>query len=450
MLAFSTINLRSKGKPIYFKLGKNMLRIFTICLFAIMLSSCGNDGRTKQDAKEEELIESVVDTVCEQMRELGFPIDLSQITIDVQTEQEMVARFNQISDESRQELNGYTPFGPISNDESRKFRDGAGTRLAFYDPNTKAIVIRQGSLGVLTKGYLAHELAHVYQDQQWGFNKIWSHYHTEPSRELFNITQFMIEGHAELVRSAYEQSHVSSQDANEMSVVLGKMSENDCIPCHTAQTFSTLPYVFGMHFLVNQYRTGGWPVVERFFTDLPQSTEQIIHANKFPNDTPTPLSLPLWEHSSGSKPILNGSLGEAYLLAKLLNLPIPSEQAFRAASGWDGDIAQFYKLGDGREASVWRIAFDRSYDAQQLEDAAKNLGNDNEIFRVGRVVDWIVTKYPDLRKSLRLFLSKNPSRIDENLVDEVSTLEQEKLIENDAKLLTNPYSVPRLVIGPRR
>lgn len=422
-------------------------------LFAIMQLGCGNKVPPEEPMDEASVLREIVLEVREDLMELGFAIDTSEIKIEVKEESDMAALFNEISDESRLEVANYTPFGPEVFEQQiqePKFRDGANSRLAFYDPNSNSIVFKKDSLHVLTKGYLAHELAHAYQDQKWGFNSIWKSYHNDPSREAFNIAQFIIEGHAELVRHAYEQNFSGPRGAKKISETLGKMSENDCIPCHSQQSLTTLPYVFGMRFLVNQYRSGGWARVESLFTDLPLSTEQIIHEDKYQKDKPTHFSMPVWHDSKyHQEPVLNGSLGEAFLLAKLLNMPIPPEQALAAASGWDGDVAQLYRFDDGREAMVWRVVFDRVYDAQQLEDAVKGFGPESEAFRLGRVVDWIVTKYPDLRVSLRKFMNNHPVRFDGDLIDEQSTTEQEASIQNDANLFNKPYFTPKISIGAR-
>ena len=430
----------------------SVLRVFAIILFAIMLVDCDKHVENKEEIVEGNSLKDVVVQVAEELRALGFPIDCSNIKIEVKEASEMASLFNKISDESRLEVNNYTPFGPLKlarKNDSTTFDDGDSSRLAFYDPNSQAIVFKKGSMGNLTKGYLAHELAHAYQDQKWGFDTIWQTYQEKPTREAFNITQFIIEGHAELVRHAYEQNHVGPRDRKEIGLHLGKMSENDCIPCHTKQSLATLPYVFGMRFLVKQFRDGGWPQAESFFTNLPSSTEQIIHENKYDGDIPTSMSLPLWDDPAfNAVAVLNGSLGEAFLLAKLLSMPISPEKAFSSASGWDGDVAQLYRLPDGREALVWRLIFDRVQDAQQLEEALKNFGAESQVFRMGRVVDWLVTKYPDLRRNILLFLSKHRVNYDSNWADEQSTLLQEELIKDDATLFDNPNFVPKIVIGP--
>jgi hypothetical protein len=430
---------------------------FNLLLLATMLAACDKDVPELPKNTEAYYLKNMVIAVAKELAVLGFPVDCSKITIEVRDVAAMAAMFNDISDEARQEVRNYTPFGPPSTlttlniAQAPSTKDEADSRLAFYDPNSRSIVFRKGSIRELTKGYLVHELAHAYQDQKWGFDQIWAPYQNHPSRELFNITQFMIEGHAELVRHAYEinmaRTHV---DAKEISLSLGEMSENDCLPCHSKQSFATLPYTFGMRFLVNQYRDGGWPKVESLLTNLPESTEQIIHEDKFEEDNPKKLSLPSWEFEHVvQEPLLNGSLGEAFLLAKLLTLPISPELAFQSASGWDGDVAQAYRLPDDREAIVWRIVFDRVEDAQQFMETAKSFGKENDVFSLGRRIDWIITKYPDIKKSLRIFLSQNPLQVEGEWSDEQSTIDQEISISNDAKLYESPSFVPKIFIGPK-
>ncbi len=416
------------------------VRFCASVLFVITVAACDNEVETGEELHESNSLKQVVLEVGEELRELGFPIDCNKISIEVKDAQEMVAVFKTLSNQSRLEVKDYTPFGPSVSKEK-----GEGTRLAFYDPNSQSIVFKKGSFKDLTKGYLAHELAHAYQDQKWGYDQIWQSYQENPTLEMFNVTQFIIEGHAELVRHAYEQKHVTPQDANRIGVQLGKMSENDCIPCHTKQSLSTLPYVFGTRFLVNQYREGGWNRVESAFTTLPSSTEQIIHENKFKGDEPTIFSLPIWENPAlPAKPVLNGSLGEAFLLAKLSSMGMPAEIAFSAASGWDGDVAQVYQLLDGREILAWRLIFDRVVDAEQLEYALRDFSADSYATRMGRVIDWTITKDPELRKKMHLFLSKHRLSAGLSSGDEQSTNAQEMSIRMDAVLFDNLNYVPKI------
>lgn len=429
-----------------------MRSILPYLLLTFAWLSCDGSKKSAITMEEEQLRRFVV-SVSEDMKLIGFSIDVSSIDVIVKDARSMAAMFNTISNDARREVNDYPSGGsmpPLDMKDEQISQNESNVRLAFYDPNSKAIVFKQGSFDQLTRGYLAHELAHVYEDQQWGFQKIWHPYHAHPSRELFNVTQYIIEGHAELVRYAYEQAFTKRMDEKKaISVTLGKIVENDCVPCHSKESSATLPYSFGMRFLVKQYKDGGWAQVENLLLNLPLSTEQVLHENKYESDTPVKLSLPYWPEQAGqSQIILNGSMGEAFLLARLLKMPIDAEQAFLAASGWDGDVAQLYRFTDGREIFIWRIAFDRIEDAQQLDVLIKQTF-DGEAVRHGQMIDWIITDNAKLKRSARQFLSEHQGHVVPVLKDQLSTDEQEILLKNDADLLQHPYFSPQIYIGPK-
>jgi len=410
-----------------------MLHLFLSIILFSSLSNCDEAAVADPIRREMAILKNMVQKVSLELTALGFKVDPSYINIDIKDAKSMATVFNKISNDSKREIKLHTPFGP----QDSGFDDGARSRLAFYDPNSKTIVFLKGASKHLSKGYLAHELTHVYQDQKWGFDNIWRPYQQNPSKELFNITQFIIEGHAELVRQGYEQKQ-SLETKKLVSESLGKISENDCLVCDKEQSTANLPYFLGLRFLLQQYRNGGWPLVERFFENLPSSTEQIIHPNKHRIDLPTEISLAAWtDDNKPTELVQNGSLGEAFLLTKLLNLGIKRSTAFESASGWDGDIAQLYKTPDGEDALAWRIIFDRPLDAEQLESALKDVTKPGEIIRMGRVMDWIISDSEELKDGLRIFLSTNQTELPANIQDEKTTIEQEIAIKNDADVWSN-------------
>jgi hypothetical protein len=431
-----------------------MLRLSTTIIIVIMLSGCGND-QDESLAKESNKLRRMAELVSADLLEIGFKVDVESLFVEVRDPYEMAHIFNQISDKSKKEVKDYVSFGPHVAEENRLddlyFNDGSFRRLAFYDPNSKTIVFRKGASQIITKGYLAHELAHAYQDQKWGFENIWEKYQQTPNQEILNITQFIIEGHAELIRQAYEQRHTKSPyKISELRMGLGKLVENDCATCGINEPISNLPYILGLRFLAKLYKQGGWSLVEKIFLDMPKSTEQIIHPNKYQRDEPADLLLPVWKDDD-LKPqlVLDGTLGEASLLSKLLSLKVPEKNALKSASGWDADRVQVYRLKNGEEALVWRIAFDRQLDAKQMESSVSLLSSPGEVFRIGQVVDWIISDSYEIRKHLRVFLSKNPYHSKTDFSDEKSTFEQEILIERDAKILHTNYFQPKFAIEPK-
>ena len=273
--------------------------VLSLCLSLSWLS-CGNKDSHRSESEEKSYLEIKMSKVSKQLADMGFPIDISKVDISVKESREMAVLFNQITNESKRESAALMV--PTRNDDA-KLVDKGNTRLAYYDPNSKTIVFMYGASELLSDGYLAHELAHVYQDQKWGFSHIWQPYQDNPSEELFNITQFIIEGHAELVREAYEQLYAKDKVSSlKKSANLGNISENDCIVCDFKQSTANLPYSLGMRFLLQNYRSGGWPLVETFFESLPTSTER----NSFIPTSSKKMSQPNWTYLSGT--MTNSSL----------------------------------------------------------------------------------------------------------------------------------------------
>ena len=432
---------------------------FIVIIFSILAAGCDGPSLIEQNDDEQRLMEHMVNMVSVDLRTLGFPIDLDQIDIEVLDPDAMSDMFTQISNSADHNVNRYTPFAPHLGSEkntkalSKHVDDESDERLAFYDPNSKTIVFRRNSSRRLTKGYLAHELAHAYQDQSWGFKNIWGWYHQSPSREKFNITQFLIEGHAELIRQTFEQTYlVGSSKKYKSGTILGKFSEDECVLCDEEKPIPNLPYSLGLRFLLQQYRKGGWQAVENLFRRLPSSTEQLIHPQKYRKDEPTSVRIPEWtDKKLGVSLVEKSTLGEAYLLQKLLSLSLAPDVAVKVASGWDGDMAHQYRAANGHEILLWRIIFDRTLDAQQMEKALVALGLSKQVFRLGRSIDWIESDDGELTRALKEFLSRHPQgSMKGNMKDEESTRKQEESMGIEEEFSYRPYYSPKIFLGPRK
>ncbi len=407
-----------------------MERVFFYIVLALVFSSCTENQEEAIYPDETTSLTALVNNVGAQMGLLGFAVATDKIAVQVKSKAEMMAMFQEISDESRQEVKEYKAFGPSFESEL----NDAGSRLAFYDPNSKTIVLQAGALHKISKGYLAHELAHVYQDQKWGLENIWRFYRAKPSRELFNITQYLIEGHAELARQAYEQKQaINSRTVSGLSLNLGKVFDAECVFCDTNQSTANLPYSVGLRFLLHQYRSGGWDGVENFFNRLPSSSEQIIHPDKLKIDSPKTLKLPEWhDEDQPTQLIVDGTMGEAYLLTKLLSLGVEKSEAFTCASGWDGDIAHIYRTEKGEEVFAWRIIFDRQVDAEQLTETLHKINLSRQNMRNGRVVDWIMSDNAILEAKVRIFMSKHP-QFSEQVWSDGQSVKSLKLSETEGQ-----------------
>jgi len=133
------------------------------------------------------------------------------------------------------------------------------------------------------------------------------------------------------------------------------------------------PYEEGSAWATQLYKRGGWEMVSQAFTKLPQSSEQILHAEKyFSYEAPQKLTLPDFKTLLGPawKRIdydVNGEWGCYLILDEFLN---DSAESKRAAAGWAGDRYALYETGKADETFIAEFtAWDTPLDAREFFDA---------------------------------------------------------------------------------
>jgi hypothetical protein len=129
------------------------------------------------------------------------------------------------------------------------------------------------------------------------------------------------------------------------------------------------PYDQGMRFISALDARGGLDAVDEAFLDLPTSTEQIIHPERYPNDAPTPVDVPdlSAELGDGWEDLDVMAIGEAWLQIAL-GLRLDGSDAGPAAAGWDGGTYRAWS--DGSEtAVVLSSAWDAPNDAREFAAA---------------------------------------------------------------------------------
>jgi hypothetical protein len=141
---------------------------------------------------------------------------------------------------------------------------------------------------------------------------------------------------------------------------------------------ANFPYVEGLNFVNAMYARGRWALVNAAYTNLPESTEQILHPSKyFEGDSPeempdTPLDSVLGE---GWRLLDNNSLGEwmTYLMLGYgadVDAQLDDAIAERAAAGWGGDRYWVYFNDEsGQTAMSVRWSWDTMGDATTFDGA---------------------------------------------------------------------------------
>jgi hypothetical protein len=159
------------------------------------------------------------------------------------------------------------------------------------------------------------------------------------------------------------------------------------------------PYIDGQGFVAALDARGGREEVDAALRELPVSTEQILHPERYPDEVPRGIEI------ADLTPALGGRWGDLdamfvgeQWLRSMLELRVDAAVAADAADGWDGGAYRAWT--DGRDVVVvLETAWDSRADAQAFEDAATAWVGDGDTATVHRSDDEVTMVFatdPDL------------------------------------------------------
>lgn len=244
-----------------------------------------------------------------------------------------------------------------------------GAVLGYYDPADDHIVIvtREGWAG-LSEEITVHELIHALTDQH--FPEIYEYEFNLTDRSF--ALSALLEGDAETVKDIYITKFFTSNNK------LGDGESDAAVQIPAGfQFIQYFPYIEGVNFISELKDRGGWDAVNKAYIDIPRSTEQIIHPEKYGVDAPTDVEV---DDNSGEDWIILGrdTLGEFAIFVMFWNQGIVQftikdwryTYSSNASEGWDGDEIVVYKEKNGdRYGYVWQIVWDSGKDAKEFLDA---------------------------------------------------------------------------------
>jgi hypothetical protein len=149
------------------------------------------------------------------------------------------------------------------------------------------------------------------------------------------------------------------------------------------------PYGYGAAFLQKARANGQpWSAVDKIYSDLPESTEQIMHPEKYfvSRDKPKVIKSEELVGSLGDRwhEGYSAVLGE-FSMFLLLKVQLPEARARKAAEGWGGDRVVLVDEAQGQGSFV---LLDSTWDTDQ----------DAEEFRQA-LEEWLPVRLPSARKS---------------------------------------------------
>lgn len=240
----------------------------------------------------------------------------------------------------------------------------------YYDPKAQEFYLADWIDLDGQKPVMAHELTHALQDQHFNLRRFekWP----KGDSDAETAAHSLIEGDATLAMIRYVTRDIKRAVAFAKSIGTGDNSSEQIDKAPSALRESLLfPYEQGSQWVTTLYRRGGWTLVSKAFTDLPQSTEQILHPDKyFAHEAPVKVDMPDVRAALGSgwKRIdydVNGEWGYYLILNEYLKTGASS-----AAAGWSGDRFAVYEEPKTAQVFVAQMsAWDTEQDAKEFFDA---------------------------------------------------------------------------------
>ena len=253
----------------------------------------------------------------------------------------------------------------------------------YYDPETGTLYVADWVPVEEQLPVMAHELAHALQDQHFDLDKLLEG--VEGNEDASQAHVAVVEGEGlglmlEYVLNPVGASFLDIPDIvrmqkNQMEEARQRFDVFRRVPAFFQEAL-LFPYVQGARFLQHHVRRIGWGGVDRLYADLPRSTEQILHPEKYesPRDDPTHVEPPPLPSGLGGRwdRIYRNVLGE-FMLRLVLDEFLEESLARMAAAGWDGDSVQLYQGPDGELALSIRSVWDTESDAVEFFDAYRSL-----------------------------------------------------------------------------
>lgn len=242
------------------------------------------------------------------------------------------------------------------------------------------VVSKAGGVGAVERVLYVHEYEHALQDQHFDLGALQSPDLVDQTDRQMAL-QSLIEGDAYVVMTYWLQQSLGPfeilefmNSANDPAA----MEALEKIPPIVSSQFM-FAATYGLRWVLGIQSVGGWEAVDEVFADPPDSTEQILHPDKWASrEAPVEVELPGLEAGlPGWSVALEDTFGEHQLgvwveggagTASILPEPPPP-----AVVGWGGDRVAYLEGPDGAWAVVVLTEWDTPADAAEFEAAVKEV-----------------------------------------------------------------------------
>jgi hypothetical protein len=242
----------------------------------------------------------------------------------------------------------------------------------FYSPTDKTLYAVTRSSRVDPNEYviIVHEYVHALTDMHFDLSRVLYGEHTTDS-DL--AARALVEGDATLAENltpfafynpdGWEDYGRDARGAAPFYRELGLSSAFLYI--------NTFPYVEGWQFVWTLRDGGGWEAVNQAYRNIPQSTEHILHPDRYlaGYNSPRLVELPPIEElaiEGYDLVVEQDTLGEFVLWVVLDEFVREEERTRQAADGWGGDAFRAWIDTFGNQAYAWLIGWDSADEAREF------------------------------------------------------------------------------------
>lgn len=266
---------------------------------------------------------------------------------------EEITREDQIDTQLRQEerLFEYLELLPRDSDLVKLYHDLLEEQLAgFYDIDRRELVLAGWLPLAVQADVVNHELTHALQDQHFSLRvRKRLGFSSTDAEAAWNA---LIEGDATAVMleralagtgrhfTALPESASAIPNAPaSIQAASGPDSPGfRAAPKPVGESLG-FPYLYGVRFVEELFKNGGWRAVDNAFVHPPESTEQVLHPERFLMYRDAPIDIQIPELAAilgeGYRAVSTGVLGEHDLGLTLRHF-IDPEIAAAAVEGWGG------------------------------------------------------------------------------------------------------------------
>ncbi|MFT7676619.1 MAG: hypothetical protein ACI8QC_000591 [Planctomycetota bacterium] len=378
----------------------------TIVLLTAAWTATAQDGAKAEPSHDLDNLSALAGSMASQVAELRGKAFLKDVHIEVADRATFLSyarrRMDELHGEDRmhhdQAVARVSGLVPIEMDLQQVLLEVLAEQVGgFYEPTSGTFFVMEGTDPDLTKIIMAHELAHALDDQYHDLDGV--DRRLSANSDALLAHHAVAEGSAQVLMFSWLMKNIANLDRQALADAQANL---DTTALRNAPPYVWKPllalYSQGQAFLERRAtpsivpRSANMADLEQAFTQLPTSTEQILHPVKYWDperfDEPVTVELKLDALPEGWCASLEDTFGE--LMLAILTEPLNERHGLQAsplamvaqrytsnaAAGWGGDRYVLLEHEGGHMlhlSSVWDRAEDADEFALALSDLSKDL-----------------------------------------------------------------------------